>query len=458
MRQALRYYGVVPAQLNPNSVAILVAFICYMRSERIEFSLPIFRKLFTFRAKGGVVFFSGQLLKTIGLSNKHHHWGERFIFVSGDFRNVPLSPIQYEDASYKPPSLGSRERALLEFFGTKDFDVLYLRRDVDSLLPVLPGEGKVSPLSCFSLSSSRLELSVIVFAGEREIPLRQPFDEARAGGSQPPKDPLALAKAAAQACRKESAPPPSSGAVKRKPGAPAPQPIKRPKTTDTKKGKAVVVPPAQPLPAGRSLEEVLQAVSEIATTRGGPEAPAENPQAPGAAESEGAAAGTSGQPLSGEVPRGHRNFGLGMRCMDAENKPLLQWDPDANKVSISSLLPSWAERDEVTSEAFALGYCLYNREDASIYDRMSTRLRAYDSTRALMRGLQLAHMCARRSIRIDRNFQDMFKARDDAVTQAATLAKELVEAQQLLSSLQAEGVSEIFYNSCSRYLNSSLLY
>ncbi|KAK8947775.1 hypothetical protein KSP40_PGU009566 [Platanthera guangdongensis] len=142
MRQALRYYGVVPAQLNPNSVAILVAFICYMRSERIEFSLTIFRKLFTFRAKGGVVFFSGQLLKTIGLANKHHHWGERFIYVSGDFRNVPLAPIHYEDATYKPPSLGSYESALLEFFGTKDFDVLYLRRDVNSPLPVLPGEGK----------------------------------------------------------------------------------------------------------------------------------------------------------------------------------------------------------------------------------------------------------------------------------------------------------------------------
>ncbi|KAK8953696.1 hypothetical protein KSP40_PGU001353 [Platanthera guangdongensis] len=156
MRQALRYYGVVPAQLNPNSVAILVAFICYMRSERIEFSLPIFRKLFTFRAKGGVVFFSGQLLKTIGLANKHHHWGEKFIYVSGDFGNVPLAPIQYEDAAYKPPSLGSRESALLEFFGTKDFDVLHLRRDVDSLSPVLPGEGRVSPSLVFFLAFSEI--------------------------------------------------------------------------------------------------------------------------------------------------------------------------------------------------------------------------------------------------------------------------------------------------------------
>ncbi|KAK8969033.1 hypothetical protein KSP40_PGU006512 [Platanthera guangdongensis] len=73
VRQALRYYGVVPAQLNPNSVAILVAFACYMRAERIEFSLPVFQKLFNFRAKGGSVFLSGQLVKTEGLANKHHH-------------------------------------------------------------------------------------------------------------------------------------------------------------------------------------------------------------------------------------------------------------------------------------------------------------------------------------------------------------------------------------------------
>ncbi|KAK8968752.1 hypothetical protein KSP40_PGU004333 [Platanthera guangdongensis] len=113
MRQALRYYGVVPAQLNPNSVAILMAFICYMRSERIEFSLPIFRKLFTFRAKGGVVFFSGQLLKTIGLANKHHHWDERFIYVSGDFR-IPLKP-HFARSCLRPDmttfSCGSRSRA-----------------------------------------------------------------------------------------------------------------------------------------------------------------------------------------------------------------------------------------------------------------------------------------------------------------------------------------------------------
>ncbi|KAK8971560.1 hypothetical protein KSP40_PGU010502 [Platanthera guangdongensis] len=313
MRQALRYYGVVPAQLNPNSVAILVAFICYMRSERIEFSLPIFRKLFTFRAKGGVVFFSGQLLKTIGLANKHHHWGERFIFVSGDFGNVPLAPIQYEDPPTSPPpwararapslsSLEPRTSTSSTFGETSIHSSLCIQEKVRSRLQY-----------CCSLSSSRLELSIVTFAGEREIPLRQPFDEGRAGGSQPSKDPLALGKAAAHACRKEPAPPPSSGAVKRKPGAPPPQPIKRTKTTDTEKGKAVVVPPSQPLPAGRSFEEILQAVSEIAATRGGAKAHAENPQAPGAAEGEGAPAGTSGQPLPGEVPRGHRNFGLDMR-------------------------------------------------------------------------------------------------------------------------------------------------
>ncbi|KAK8948136.1 hypothetical protein KSP40_PGU010616 [Platanthera guangdongensis] len=74
VRQTLRYFGVVPAQLNPNSIALLVTFICYLREERIEFSLPFFRKLFNFRAnRDGIAFFSGNNLKVKGLANKNHH-------------------------------------------------------------------------------------------------------------------------------------------------------------------------------------------------------------------------------------------------------------------------------------------------------------------------------------------------------------------------------------------------
>ncbi|KAK8954136.1 hypothetical protein KSP39_PZI002326 [Platanthera zijinensis] len=129
VRQTLRYYGLVPAQLNPNSITLLVAFTCNMRAERIEFSLPIFWKLFNFQAKGGSVFLSGQSVKTAGLANKHHHWAERIFFVLGPFGNIPLAPILYDETTYKPPALGEREGALVELFGSKVFDVPFLRRD-----------------------------------------------------------------------------------------------------------------------------------------------------------------------------------------------------------------------------------------------------------------------------------------------------------------------------------------
>ncbi|KAK8963744.1 hypothetical protein KSP40_PGU000439 [Platanthera guangdongensis] len=151
LRQALRYYGVVPAQLNPNSISLLVAFACYMRAERIEFNLSIFRKLFNFRAKGGSVFLSGQWVKMAGLANMHHHFAERFVFIAGSFSNIPLAPIQYDDVIYKPPTLGEREGALVEFFGSKVFDVPFLRWDLEALQPVPPGECNFLDLTCESL-------------------------------------------------------------------------------------------------------------------------------------------------------------------------------------------------------------------------------------------------------------------------------------------------------------------
>ncbi|KAK8956655.1 hypothetical protein KSP39_PZI000656 [Platanthera zijinensis] len=187
---------------------------------------------------------------------EHHHWGEKFVFVSGDFGNVPLAPVQYEDAAYKLPSLGSREGALLEFFGTKEFDVPFLRRDVDSLPPVPPGEG------------------------EREIPLRQPFPETPMAEGQTAGDSLALAKSATRACQDEPALPPPSGVVKRKPGGFSSQRVKRPKPSATEKEKSKIPSSVRPLPPGRSFAEILAAVSEMRDIpRSSAGAPAENPPA-----------------------------------------------------------------------------------------------------------------------------------------------------------------------------------
>ncbi|KAK8952296.1 hypothetical protein KSP39_PZI003791 [Platanthera zijinensis] len=45
-----------------------------MRGEMIEFSLPVFRKLFNFRAKGGSVFLSGQSVKTLIINLPPDAW------------------------------------------------------------------------------------------------------------------------------------------------------------------------------------------------------------------------------------------------------------------------------------------------------------------------------------------------------------------------------------------------
>ncbi|KAK8933218.1 hypothetical protein KSP39_PZI015271 [Platanthera zijinensis] len=236
VRQALRYYGVVPDQLNPNSFALLVAFACYMRAERIELNLSIFRKRFNFWAKSGIVFFSGQTINTIGLANKNHNWAQKFVFVSGNFGNIPLSLVQYDEATYRPPTLGGCETAILSFFGTKNFDVKFLRRNLDSLPPVPAGEG------------------------EREIPLHQPFDEVRGSAAT-----LALAKSAALACRDESGSSSQPSSQKRKPDAPSSSPSKKSKPSATDKGKSVAetlveAPPAAGigrLPLGWRVAESL---------------------------------------------------------------------------------------------------------------------------------------------------------------------------------------------------------
>ncbi|KAK8949427.1 hypothetical protein KSP39_PZI005333 [Platanthera zijinensis] len=426
VRLALRYYGVVPAQLNPNSVAILIAFICYMRSERIEFSLPIFRKLFNFRAKGG------QQLEVTGLANKHHHWGEKFVYVSGDFGNVPLQPVQYEDAAYKPPALGSRESAILEFFGTKEFDVPYLRRDVDSLPLVHSGEGTVSPQIPFFIKDFLALKSN--FAGEREVPLRQPFAEGRGVEGLAARGSLALAEASASACREDPAPSMPPPAKKRKVPLPSLRTLETPKPSALEKGKAPAVPPVQPPPEGRSFEAILQMASEMdAAAKSRAEASARNISAASEAGGEVVAAETSASVPPPEVPRGHQNFGFGVRYADSEGKPQMEWDPESNSIRVSTLLPRWAEGENVTGEAFSLGYGLYSREDAGVFDQMSTRLLAFDATRALLRAFELTHMCARRSITLDKNFTDMCKAREDAMARAHAAGEELAKAQQELA-------------------------
>ncbi|KAK8943804.1 hypothetical protein KSP40_PGU011447 [Platanthera guangdongensis] len=142
VRQVLKYFGVVPGQMTPNSVAIMVGFACFLREERVEFNLAVFRKLFSFRAnRDGTAYFSSAHLKVRETVNKSHNWLKRFLFVKGDFGNVPFSPVQLSEASYRPPSLGGHEADLCGFFAGKNYEVAYLSRHLDDLAAVPPGGG-----------------------------------------------------------------------------------------------------------------------------------------------------------------------------------------------------------------------------------------------------------------------------------------------------------------------------
>ncbi|KAK8948304.1 hypothetical protein KSP40_PGU017084 [Platanthera guangdongensis] len=110
IRQILKYYDAVPAQLNSNTIAMMVAFASYLRRERIEFNLTVFRKLFSYKATpDGVAYFGASLIKVHEIANKHHNWMTRIAFIKGDLGNIPYSP-QQKDAGGLPPAGHVRQR------------------------------------------------------------------------------------------------------------------------------------------------------------------------------------------------------------------------------------------------------------------------------------------------------------------------------------------------------------
>ncbi|KAK8930705.1 hypothetical protein KSP39_PZI016951 [Platanthera zijinensis] len=385
VRQVFKYYGVVPGQLTPNSIAVVVGFACYLREERIEFSLAVFRKLFSFRAnKDGTACFASMHAKVRETVNKSHNWLKKFVFVKGDFGNIPFSPVQLGEASYRPPSLGDHEAKLYEFFAGKNFEVAFLRRNLDDLVPVPPGEG------------------------ERDVPLRPPYESARSALSE-----LGRAEAAALAHRELSAP-----AGQKRSGGELTQGPPLSKKPNKAGGQALSVGDKGKAPADRPSS-----------------APA--PAAPSTADPASGAAGSS-QPLAETrpaekpVPRGHPNFGYGEGPTDRSGAPLLQWDKEANRVSVSSLLPSWAEQDTASRDAFNLSFGVYGREDASTYGEEATRVLICESARAQFQSLALAHMVGRRCLRLDRDVPSLNKLIDEK-EEARKLAQE--EADDLRKRL-----------------------
>ncbi|KAK8949935.1 hypothetical protein KSP40_PGU014466 [Platanthera guangdongensis] len=83
----------VPAQLNSNVIAMMVEFASFLRRVRINFSLIMFRKLFSYKATtDGVAYFGGSLIKVREIANKHHNWITKIAFIKGDLGNIPYSP------------------------------------------------------------------------------------------------------------------------------------------------------------------------------------------------------------------------------------------------------------------------------------------------------------------------------------------------------------------------------
>ncbi|KAK8960108.1 hypothetical protein KSP40_PGU007102 [Platanthera guangdongensis] len=93
--EILRYFDIVPKQINPNSVAIIMGFLCYLHEERVAFDLSIFRKIFAFAATvKGVVYFASHVYTLVGTTNKVHHWSELLVIVEGNFDGVLRRPHQ----------------------------------------------------------------------------------------------------------------------------------------------------------------------------------------------------------------------------------------------------------------------------------------------------------------------------------------------------------------------------
>ncbi|KAK8947168.1 hypothetical protein KSP39_PZI006670 [Platanthera zijinensis] len=139
--EILRYFGIVPAQINPNGVAIIMGFLCFLREERIAFDLSVFRRIFAFAATSeGVIFFSSHVCTLVGTANKVHRWSEQLMVVHGDFGGILGRPHQPADVAFLPPILEGAREQLFEYFRGRRFDVIFWRLNVNVLEAVHPNE------------------------------------------------------------------------------------------------------------------------------------------------------------------------------------------------------------------------------------------------------------------------------------------------------------------------------
>ncbi|KAK8941223.1 hypothetical protein KSP39_PZI010410 [Platanthera zijinensis] len=414
VKQVLKYFGTVPAQLNPNAISVLVAFACYMRRERIEFSLNSFRKLFIYHANAdGVSYFTGQGLKVCETPNKNHHWLTRFVFIRGHMGGIPRAPVSPAEVFYTSPQVSGTDKLLCDFFAGKNFEVQFLRRGLDSLLPVLPGEG------------------------ERTVPVRPPYKS-----SIKPSKEVALATMATEAA-KDTLPPPLKKRTAEDSAPSRPSPSKK---TKTKKG----VPPssgkakrvrATVLEVSGSLSPISlgsqspkspsqlphrRAVSPIGET-GQPTPPAD--KLPSSSKSPTREASSSSRP----APSTHPNFNMGPSVPDAADDPTLIWDQEVNRVSISTLLPPWVERDRPTAHAFSLSFGLYGGSERGPAAELPSRDLIMRSAQSHLRSLELSHQLSRRLIFNNQKWRESEANLAAEREKSTDLEKRLATAENLLA-------------------------
>lgn len=161
----LGHYGLVPVQLQPNGYALMLAFICFLRDERVEFDLDAFRKAFIFKATvDGFAYFSGNQMKATQLPNKVHVGVDRYFFVSGPFVRVLYSPEQRSESTYRASrSATASSLKLADFFVGKNFDVDYLRRNIRRSPYVVPGQGTRGCLAVAIIYYSLITIAELLF-------------------------------------------------------------------------------------------------------------------------------------------------------------------------------------------------------------------------------------------------------------------------------------------------------
>ncbi|KAK8947420.1 hypothetical protein KSP39_PZI007157 [Platanthera zijinensis] len=100
--EILDFFDIVPDQLSPNIVASVMSFIIYLRTERVKFTMDLFRHCFVIRSitSGkkdnrifkGVVYFGCTSMKAVNLQNKFPNWSTRFLMFEGNLGLMPVRP------------------------------------------------------------------------------------------------------------------------------------------------------------------------------------------------------------------------------------------------------------------------------------------------------------------------------------------------------------------------------